>query len=169
MAAKNGCDGRLIAKILITTIQVNLVPNCSETWRGNTNSAELSLLKFLLLAYHHSHSWPPPSLFTGLLGATHFFYSWAVFGLHCNYWNFNEQCKMPVIIIDVGSNMFRILCSFVYTLPYKGPTITKTLVLSVPQSFCSEWVHRWDLGCATKHSYFHTSFDKHETGRWAPS
>jgi len=24
---RNGCDGRLIAKILITTIQVNLVPN----------------------------------------------------------------------------------------------------------------------------------------------
>jgi len=58
--AKNGCDGRLIAKILITTIQVDLVLNRSEMWRGNTNSAELSLLKFLLLAYHHSHSWPPP-------------------------------------------------------------------------------------------------------------
>jgi len=53
VAAKNGCDGRLIAKISITTIQVNLVPNRSETWRGNTNSAELALLKFLLLAYHH--------------------------------------------------------------------------------------------------------------------
>jgi len=39
-AAKNGCDGKLIEKILITTIQVDLVPNCSETWRGNTNSAE---------------------------------------------------------------------------------------------------------------------------------
>ena len=30
MAAKNGCDGRLIAKILIMTIQVNLVSNHSE-------------------------------------------------------------------------------------------------------------------------------------------
>jgi len=60
VAAKNGCDDRLIEKILIMTIQVDLVPNCSETWRGNTNSAELSLLKILLLAYHHSHSWPPP-------------------------------------------------------------------------------------------------------------
>jgi len=56
VAAKNGCDGRLIAKKLIMTIQVNLVLKCSETWRGNTNSAELVLLKFLLLAYHHSHS-----------------------------------------------------------------------------------------------------------------
>jgi len=37
VAAKNSCDGMLTAKILITTIQVNLVPNRSETWRGNTN------------------------------------------------------------------------------------------------------------------------------------
>ena len=72
VAAKNGCDGRLIAKILITTIQVDLVPNRTETWRGNTNSAELSLLKVLLLAYHYSHSWPPPWIshpfHNGLLG-----------------------------------------------------------------------------------------------------
>ena len=27
VAAKNGCDARLISNILITTIQVNLVPN----------------------------------------------------------------------------------------------------------------------------------------------
>jgi len=30
---KKWLDGRLMAKILITTIQVNLVPNPSETWR----------------------------------------------------------------------------------------------------------------------------------------
>jgi len=87
LAAKNGCDGRLIAKILIMTIQVDLVPNRSETLRGNTNLVELSLLKFLLLVYHHSHSWPPPWIshlfFTmAFLGDTHFFYSWAVFGLN---------------------------------------------------------------------------------------
>jgi len=86
VAAKNDCDGRLIAKILITTIQVNLVPKHSETWRGNTNSTEFLLLKFLLLAYHHSHFWLPPwisHLFSQLpfLGAAHFFYSWDVFGL----------------------------------------------------------------------------------------
>ena len=40
VAAKNGCDGRLMAKILITTIQVNLVPNPSGG--GNANSPELS-------------------------------------------------------------------------------------------------------------------------------
>jgi len=43
----------MVVKISITTIQVILVPNpCGE---GNTNSPELSLLKFLPLAYHHSH------------------------------------------------------------------------------------------------------------------
>jgi len=75
VAAKNGCDGRLIAKILIMTIQVNLVPNYSETWRGNTNSAELSLLKFLLLACHHSHSWPPPWI-------SYLFSQWPSWGQH---------------------------------------------------------------------------------------
>jgi len=30
---KIGCDGRLMAKFLITTIQMNLVPNPSEMWR----------------------------------------------------------------------------------------------------------------------------------------
>jgi len=34
VAAKNGCDGRLMEKFLITIIQVNLVPNPSEMWRG---------------------------------------------------------------------------------------------------------------------------------------
>jgi len=36
VVAKDGCDGRLIAKILIMTIQVNVVLNRSETWRCNT-------------------------------------------------------------------------------------------------------------------------------------
>jgi len=81
MAAKNGCDGRLIAKILISTIQVNLVPNRSETWGGNTNSAELVLLKFLLLVYRPSQPFLAATLdFTSIftiatitfLGAAHF-------------------------------------------------------------------------------------------------
>jgi len=33
VAAKNGCDGRLMENFLITTIQVNLVENPSETLR----------------------------------------------------------------------------------------------------------------------------------------
>ena len=46
---RNVCNGRLMAKILITTIQVNLVPNPSGG--GSTNSPELALLKFLPLTY----------------------------------------------------------------------------------------------------------------------
>ena len=42
-----------MTKNVITTIQVNLVPNPSGG--GNTNSPELLLLKFLLLTYHQSH------------------------------------------------------------------------------------------------------------------
>ena len=53
---RNGCDGRLVGKKLIMTIQVNLVQNPSEKLGGgNTNSPELPLLKFLPLTYHHSH------------------------------------------------------------------------------------------------------------------
>ena len=48
---RNGCDGRLMVKILVTTIQVNLVP----LGQLAQNSPELSLLKFLPLTYHHSH------------------------------------------------------------------------------------------------------------------
>jgi len=53
---------------------------------GNTNSPELSLLKFLLLPYHHIHILAATLDFTSFftmafLGAAHFFYSWAVFGL----------------------------------------------------------------------------------------
>ena len=48
---RNGCDGRLMVKILITTIQVNLVP----LGKLAQNSPELSLLKFLPLTYHHNH------------------------------------------------------------------------------------------------------------------
>ena len=44
---KNGCDGRLMTKKFISTIQVILVPNPSGG--GNTNSSELFLLTFLPL------------------------------------------------------------------------------------------------------------------------
>jgi len=52
---------------------------CGE---GNTNSPELSVLKFLPLAYHHSHFLAAtldfPSFFTtAFKQAAHFFPSWA--------------------------------------------------------------------------------------------
>jgi len=55
------------------TIQVK----CGE---GNTNSSDLSSLKFLLLTYQHSHFLATTLDFASLafLGATHFFYSWAI-------------------------------------------------------------------------------------------
>ena len=46
---RNGCDGRLMAKILITTIQANLVQNPRKRQQ---NSTELLLLKFLPLICH---------------------------------------------------------------------------------------------------------------------
>jgi len=53
---------------------------------GNTNLPELLLLKILLSIYHHSHFLAATLDFTSFftmtfLGAAHFFYSWAVFGL----------------------------------------------------------------------------------------
>jgi len=67
-------ESRLMAKILITTIQV-------KRGEGNTNSPELSLLKFLPLTYHYSHFMTANLDFTSFftmafLGAAHFFYSW---------------------------------------------------------------------------------------------
>ena len=59
-------DGRLMAKILITTIQVDLVPNPIE---GNTNLPEFSLLNFFAISlpsqsflgchFDFSHLFPP--------------------------------------------------------------------------------------------------------------
>ena len=77
---RNGCDGRLKAKISITTIQVNL--GCLlhvSLWFGT----ELSLLKFLPLAYLHSHFLAPTLDFTSffhnsIFGGCTLFYSWAV-------------------------------------------------------------------------------------------
>jgi len=47
----------MVAKFLIPTIYVNLLVTCGE---GNINLPTLSLSKFLLLANHHTISWPPP-------------------------------------------------------------------------------------------------------------
>ena len=74
VVAKNGCDGRLMVKILITTIQVNF---------GAQNSPKLSLLKFLPLTYHRSHFLAATLDFTSFftiacLRAALFFYSLAV-------------------------------------------------------------------------------------------
>jgi len=82
---RNGCDGTLIPKILITTIQICVAFSMFH-YDLAPNSPELSSLKFLLLAYHHSHFLAATLDFTSFfimafLGAVHLFYSWAVFGL----------------------------------------------------------------------------------------
>jgi len=38
VVTKKWLDCRLVVKILITTVQVNLVPNPSETWRRQTQN-----------------------------------------------------------------------------------------------------------------------------------
>jgi len=67
---------KLIAKILIMIIQVNLLLKREE---GNTNSPESLFLKFLLLTYHHSHFLATTLDFIFSWGSHNL--QWAVFGL----------------------------------------------------------------------------------------
>jgi len=67
-------DGRLMAKFLITTIQVNL---CCLIHVSPPNSPELSLLKILPSALG-CHIGFHIFFHNGLFWAAHFFYSWAV-------------------------------------------------------------------------------------------
>jgi len=65
-----------MAEIIITTIQVILMPSPSE----HTNSPELSLLKFLPMNYYHSHFLAATFDFTSFFtlafwGHTPFFHS----------------------------------------------------------------------------------------------
>ena len=111
-------DDRLIAKILIMTIQVNLVPNRSETWRGNTNSAELSLLKFLLLAYHHHwailgrHLGFHIFFHNGLLGGrTTFFTAGLFLDQILNVISFQKSISLPwhnSILIDLWFTLWKL-------------------------------------------------------------
>jgi len=60
-----------------------VLPSPRFTMIWHPNSPELSLLKFLLLAYNQATSWPPFHIFfhNGLLGAAHFL-QLGYFGLH---------------------------------------------------------------------------------------
>jgi len=92
--SRNGCDGRLIAWFLITTIRVHLCCFLYTPLGFGTKFTWIVVLKFLLLTYHRSHFLSATLDFTSLftmafLGGTYFLYSWAVFGLDfisfCNY------------------------------------------------------------------------------------
>jgi len=90
--SRNGCDGRLMTKILITTIQVNLVPNPSETRQKFTWIVVIKnfvIIKILSLAYHHSHFLAATLDFTSffhnaLFGAAHFFFTAGLFWVRLN-------------------------------------------------------------------------------------
>jgi len=70
------------------TIQVNLVPNPSETWRRQHKFARSVAIKIFAINIQCTItdiSWLPPWILhlfhNGLLGGPTLFYSWAVFGL----------------------------------------------------------------------------------------
>jgi len=121
VATKKWLDGRLMKKILIMATQVNLVPNPSET----TNSPELSLLKFLPLAYHLAISWPPPwiSHLFYLLGVHTLFLQLGCFGLLAKiFLSFISSCVPCKKFIWVAPGM----CS---CWEIKKPKIHKTICI----------------------------------------
>ena len=58
---RNGCKGRLKAKFLITTIQLNLCCLLHISLRFGTKFTWIVIIRILPLAYHHITiiSWPP--------------------------------------------------------------------------------------------------------------
>jgi len=70
---RNGCDGRLMAKILITTIQVNLVPYPSEMWRRQHKFTWIVLIKNFAISL-----WSQP--FLGCLLGFHIFFTMDFWG-----------------------------------------------------------------------------------------
>jgi len=80
VAAKKWLDCRLIEKILITTIQVNWVPNPNEMQRKQHKFTRIEILTISLpsqpfLSHHFGFH-----IFFLQWQAAHFFYSWAVLG-----------------------------------------------------------------------------------------
>jgi len=70
---RNGCDGRLMAKFLITTIQVNLVPNPSETWRRQHKFTWIVVIKNFAISL-------PSQPFLGHHLGFHIFFHYGLFG-----------------------------------------------------------------------------------------
>ena len=81
---RSGCDGRIMAKFLITTIQVNLVPISSEVWRRQHKIAWIVVIKNFAIILPSQpllgrHLWFCNFFMLSLLAWTALFYSWAVF------------------------------------------------------------------------------------------
>jgi len=71
---RNGCNGALKAKNLIT-IQVNLVPNCSETWRMQHKFTWIVVIKIFAIS-------PPLQPFLGCHFGFHIFFHNSILGGH---------------------------------------------------------------------------------------
>ena len=72
----SGCDGRVMAKCLITTIQVNMVPIPSEAWRRQHKFAWIAVIKnFAIILPSQLATSRPPSLISQLFHAV--FFAWA--------------------------------------------------------------------------------------------
>jgi len=80
---RNDCDCRLKAKVLITTIQDNLVLNRSETWRRQHKFAWIVVIKIFAFSLQSQpflgrHFGFHISFHNSILGGRTLFYSWAV-------------------------------------------------------------------------------------------
>ena len=85
---RNGCDGKLIAKILIATIQVNFVLNPSEMWRRLHKFSRIVVIRIFIINFPSQpflgcHLRFHIFFHKGLLGGHTLFYSWAVFWIIC--------------------------------------------------------------------------------------
>jgi len=114
---RNSCGGRLIAKILMTTIQENLCGLLHVPLGFGTKFTQIVIIKIFAINI-------PPQPFLGrhlgfhiffpiaFLGIAHFFNSWAVFGLDfssfCNCilqnWHIaiNDCCYLSPFFLYVG-------------------------------------------------------------------
>jgi len=70
---RNGCDDRLMAKLLITAIQVNLVLNPSETWRRQHKFTWIVVIKNFAISL-------PSQSFLGRHLVFHIFFHNGLFG-----------------------------------------------------------------------------------------
>ena len=94
-----GCGDKLMAKILITTIQVNLCRFLEKLGLGNKNSPELSLLKFLSSTYHHSQLLATSLHFTTFFTLSILHWGRTIFIARLSRY-YNVQCIVPRAHID---------------------------------------------------------------------
>ena len=120
---RNGCDGRLIAKILITTIQVNLVPNHSETWRRQYEFAWIVIIKIFAInllsqpflghrfgfhIFFHNGLLGGHTLFTAGVGLD--FTSFCNCILQCRHISINDCCYLSSCFLYSGRYMQYFMC-----------------------------------------------------------